>query len=393
MSTGKVASAAAVKSLLISGTYFPPQTGGISRWMHAIAEGLGPEEVCCLTGVPAENADDESSRVRVNRLPNLFAGPRWREALGRAQLALTILPRERPRVVQLGTVYDGSLGLWLRKWFRLPLVVYAHGNELLLARRDSWPRPRQCLARAARVVAASRFTAELAVEAGALPARVTVVHPGCDTEHFRPMKASEAERRRWLGEKWQSRVVLTTGNLVARKGHDVVLRGFSRVKAAIADAVYVIGGDGPYRGELERLVADRGLADSVIFTGRVSDAELPSLYSLAEVFVMPSRERREQADVEGFGIVFVEAGSCGLPVVAGRSGGIPDAIVEGETGLLVEPECEEQVAAALVRILSDHELAARLGRQGRERAVRHFRWPVVIQRIREILVAAATEGP
>lgn len=393
MSAENSAAAAAVKSLLISGTYFPPQTGGISRWMQAVAEGLGPEEVCCLTGIPAGSARAESSRVRVSRLPNLFAGPRWREALGRAQVALTILPRERPRVVQLGTVYDCSPGLWLRKWFGLPLVVYAHGNELLLARRDSWPKPRQCLALAARVIAASRFTAELAVEAGARPERVAVVHPGCDTERFRPLKAGEAERHRWLGEKWRSRVVLTTGNLVARKGHDVVLRAFSHVKDAIADAVYVVAGDGPYRGELERLVVERGLEECVIFTGRVSDADLPQLYSLAEVFVMPSRERREQADVEGFGIVFIEAGSCGLPVVAGRSGGISDAVVDGETGLLVEPESEDQVAAALVRILSDRELAARLGRQARERAERRFRWPVVIQRIREILVAAAIERP
>jgi phosphatidylinositol alpha-1,6-mannosyltransferase len=391
MSAENPTAAAAVKSLLVSATYFPPQTGGISRWMRAVAEGLGPEEVCCLTGVPADQPRTESSRVRVHRLRNVFAGPRWREALGRAQVALTILPRERPRVVQLGTVYDCSLGLWLHRWFGLPLVVYAHGNELLLARHDTWPKPRQCLVRAARVIAASSFTAGLAFEAGARAERVLVVHPGCDTEYFRPLEVGDAERRRWLGEKWQGRIILTTGNLVARKGHDTVIRAFSRVKAAIPDAVYVVAGDGPHRGELERLVADRGLRESVIFTGRVSDADLPKLYSLAEVFVMPSRERREKSDVEGFGIVFVEAGACGLPVVAGRSGGIRDAVVEGETGLLVEPESEEQVAAALLRFLSDRDLAERMGRQGRERAERLFRWPVVIQRIREILAAAATE--
>ena len=148
---------------------------------------------------------------------------------------------------------------------------------------------------------------------------------------------------------------------------------------------YVLVGYGPYREDLERAASELGIASHVLFAGKVPHEELLDYFAVSDVFVMPSHVNEAQCDVEGFGIVFLEANACGKPVVGGRSGGIPDAIVEGETGLLVDPLSPQAVADALGRLLDDPALARRLGEQGRTRALQDFAWPVVGARIRAVL--------
>jgi phosphatidylinositol alpha-1,6-mannosyltransferase len=307
-----------------------------------------------------------------------------------------IMIRERPRAVLLGTVSDGPYGRWLRRWLGLPYVVYTHGNEVLGILTEERPgAPEsfegQALRGASRVVAVSRFTAGLVQQAGVDPARIEVVNPGCDLTRFAPKPADASLRQRILGARHRHRVILTTGNLVARKGHDVVIRALARLQVDVPDVVYLIVGDGPHRGELERLAGLLGVRDRVVFAGRVPDAELPAFYILGDVFVMVSRERREESDVEGFGLVYLEAGACGKAVVGGRSGGIPEAIADGVTGLLVDPSDPDDVARALAGILNEDGLAARLGAAGRARVEREFTWAHAAHRIEAVLMAAAGE--
>jgi phosphatidyl-myo-inositol dimannoside synthase len=381
-----------MKSILISSIYFPPQVGGISRVMMSIAAAMGKNQVCCLTGVPLGKNDlPENSLTKVYRRPGAFAGSKYLQAFGWGAAISEIMIRERPQVVQLSTIYEGSIGLWLRRWLRLPFVIYAHGNEILEAIQTEWEKPRLALRRADRVLANSRFTADLVQKTGVDPKRIEIVHLGCDVDYFRPVPSRIELRQRLLGARYRDRVILTVANLVPRKGHDMVIRCLPEVRKKIREVTYLIVGNGPYLHELEALAEAVGVRDRVIFAGPVADKDLADLYALSDVFVMPSREQLDKCDAEGFGLVFLEANACAKPVVAGRSGGIPDAVADGITGLLVNPHDPKEIADAINRLLLDKELAIRMGKQGRSRVVNEFTWSKCGKRIQEILRSVISE--
>src|SRR5215470_5932428 len=196
-----------MKSLLISNHYFPPLTGGISHLMGALASALGRDRICCLT-----SRDD---------CKNLFGsdGPRiycWKRGVRNVVGALSfggtiaqIIVRERARAVLLATVGDGSVALWLNQWFKLPFVVFAHGNEILVAMRNDSSTETfiATLRRADRVLAVSQFTANLVAQAGIPPNRIEIIHPGCDTNRFRPLPPSDELKTRLLGNRAGDRVI------------------------------------------------------------------------------------------------------------------------------------------------------------------------------------------
>jgi phosphatidylinositol alpha-1,6-mannosyltransferase len=382
-----------MKSLLISSADFPPQTGGISRTMGTLASALGPHEVCCLTAVPS-NADDAEATVgvKVYRRPKAFAKSRAVQTPGFCAAIAEIMLREKPQLAQLATAYDGYMGLWMQRWLKLPFVIYAHGNEILDALGSPWPKPRLSLIKAARVLANSRFTAKLVEKAGADPARIEVVHAACDVQRFRPVSPGPRLCGELLGSGERKPVLLSVGRLVERKGHDMVIAALPQLIKSFPNVVYLIVGEGPYWPELEAISSARGVRDRVTFAGRISDDDLPEVYALSDVFVMPSRERIESGDVEGFGLVYLEANACAKPVVGGRSGGVPDAVIDGVTGLLVDPLSAQEVAIAINRVLSSPDLAARLGNQGRDRVLQEFTWPRFVDRIRRICDQVVTEA-
>ncbi len=369
-----------VRSLLISSTYFPPQVGGISEMMAAVAEHLGSTRVCCLTGV-AGPAAARPRGIAVYRRPRAFRGGRAVRAASLLAAVAEILIRERPDVLQLATAQEGYIGRRLKRSIGLPYVIWAHGNEILDAARPGSRRSREALIEADRVFANSRFTAGLLGEIGVRPDRTEVLHPGCDLEVFGPRAADPVLRRRVLGSRAGGPVIISVGNLVERKGHDQVIRALPGIAEAVPGVAYLIVGDGIHRPALESLVDAIGVRDRVIFTGRADRGALPGLIGLADVFAMPSRARIDQCDVEGFGLVFLEAAACGKPVVGGRSGGIPDALIDGQTGILVNPEDRAELAAALTRILTDPALAASLGARGRDWVSANFGWPTVVARL------------
>ena len=382
-----------MKSLLIASTYFPPQTGGISRMMEEICVALGPERVTCLTGVPAGDTDHERLQpAQVFRRPSAFANNRVMQALPLACSIGAIALRDRPRIVQLSTCDDGYVGLWLQRWLKLPFVVYAHGNEILSAIESDWEKPRLALRSAACVLANSRFTAGLLRGAGVRPEAIKIIPLGCDVEKFRPRDPDPDLRKKLLGPRAGGRVILTVGNLVERKGHDMVIRALPEICRTASEVTYLIVGDGTYRKRLEEIALEAGVRDRVVFAGKVPDEELAKCYSLCDVFAMPSRARLDARDIEGFGLVFLEANACGKAVVAGRSGGIEDAVVDGRTGLLVDPSDPRDIARAVLRLLSDDRLRGALGTQGHDRVQREYTWKIFGERVQGILVEAA-EAP
>jgi len=319
----------------------------------------------------------------VYRRPAAFSKITAVQAFNLALALSQIMLIERPQVVQLAMAYEGFIGLWLRR-LGLPFVIYAHGNEILDALDASeWQTPLRALRRADCVLANSRFTLDLVHKAGVDPKRAVIVHPGCDVDRFRPLQPDETFRQRMLGPRWKDRILLTIG-LDSRKGHDMVIRALPSLLQTVPDVTYVIVGAGA-QTNLDHLARELKVRDRVIFTGLVSEEDMAAIYALCDLFVMPSREILAQHSVEGFGLVFLEANACGKPVVAGRSGGVTDAVVHGVTGLLVNPDHPEDIANTARILLTNRELARQLGEQGRSRVLNEFTWDSVGRRVQDIL--------
>ncbi len=380
----------AAKSLLISSTYFPPQVGGISALMRGAASALGPDEVSCVTGVKAAPRRLPESGVRVYRRPGIFLGNKVAQSLCVGAVLAELAVRERPRLLQVATVYDGLPALMMSRVTGWPIVVWAHGNEILSLRDESYSRPGQALRTAARVIANSRFTRQLLLDAGVREERIRIFHPRCDATTFTP--GDPAAARASLGIAAEGLVILSVGGLVERKGHDMVLQALPALLGEFPTLQYLIVGDGPHRPTLEARAHRFGVMDRVRFEGRVPQEQLPDYYRASDVVALVSRHRDAEHDVEGFGIVFLEAAATGRPSVAGRSGGIEDAVVEGETGFLVDPASVEDTAAAIGRLLRDRDLAMRMGEAGRRRVVAGFTWEGGVRELRDILGEAVGGG-
>jgi phosphatidylinositol alpha-1,6-mannosyltransferase len=242
------------------------------------------------------------------------------------------------------------------------------------------------------LVVNSDFTRRQYIERGVRSdQRFLKINPGVDISLFRPDAGDPAAVRRTYGLGGRP-TLLSVARLVEWKGQDTVLRALPQLLSEVPDAKYLIVGDGPFRSDLERLVRELGLEEHVAFAGHVPEQELPSYYRAGDVLVVPSREFVEHAPVEGFGIVYVEAGACGVPVVGGRSGGTEESIEQGVTGYRVDHDDPSAVAEVTARLLRDRALAERIGKAGRERAVERFDWAHQAERLRGFLEDVVGEG-
>jgi phosphatidylinositol alpha-1,6-mannosyltransferase len=196
-----------------------------------------------------------------------------------------------------------------------------------------------------------------------------LAHPGTDPEAFRPVDAGFLRARYGFGD---APVIVSLGRMVARKNLGMLIESLPAVRAAVPGARLLLGGTGPEREALIARARALGLSESVLFPGRVADDEMAAHYCLGNVFALASLESPK--DVEGFGIVYLEAGACEVPVVGGRAGGVPDAIADGETGVLVDPQSRQELEKALISILRDPEKGKSMGRAGRARVLKSFTW-------------------
>ena len=210
------------------------------------------------------------------------------------------------------------------------------------------------------------------------------IAPGIDTAHFIP-QPDAMQKRKELGLQ-DKKMIISVGRLVHRKGQDNLIQAMPAVMKKIPNAHLLLVGEGPYRKHLEKLVTKSSLEQNVTFAGRIMYDRLPSFLSAADLFAMPSRSRFFGLEVEGLGIVYLEASACGIPVVAGNSGGAPDAVLEGVTGLCVDGTNIEQITAAIVEICSDAERASHMGAAGRNWIVDQWRWDIWSEEFNALLV-------
>jgi phosphatidylinositol alpha-1,6-mannosyltransferase len=208
------------------------------------------------------------------------------------------------------------------------------------------------------------------------------IAPGIDTEHFSPQDSTQLRQELGLNGK---KVIVSVGRLVHRKGQDVLIEAMPRIMAEVPSAHILMIGEGPYRSYLESRAKALGIQDRVTFIGRIQYVDLPRYICVGDLFVMPSRSRLAGLEVEGLGIVYLEASSCGLPVIAGNSGGAPDAVLEGETGLVVDGTQKIEVAAAVIELLLDADRSKAMGVHGRQWIIQEWRWDLWATRFATLL--------
>ena len=385
---------------------FPPIGGGIARWMGELARRYPERSLVVSTGAEeGSEGADALLPVTVDRLG--VPARRLRTVTGLVRWSLRTEKLAREHGVEF--TWCGNLrpaaypARWLRRRREIPYGIILHGGDLLTlqaqAARSGRKRRvgRQLLGDAGILVTNSGYTRELALrtlaglDLGVDPGRVVVVPLGTDPSRFRPDVDPGLARAHFGLE--EGRWLLTVARLTPHKGIDLALRAFARVAGDFPDLRYAIAGQGEDRDRLQRLAGELGVAERVRWLGPVTDELLPSLYRNATIYLGLSR--REGVDVEGFGISLVEASGSGVPVIGGRSGGIPDAVREGETGLLVSPTDVEEAVTAIAALLEDTAIAHRLATGGRTAVEQFYNWARVAKDLRRLgdEVTAASRVP
>ena len=355
--------------LLVLTPDFPPARGGIQVLSHRLATAMAGFETRVVAadspGAAEFDAEGELTVRRV-RADRRLGGGRNIPLNG---FAVAEAARFRPQATLSVHIVTSPAAAMINRTLGAPTVQYFHAKEV-----GAKPRLAKFAAdRASAAVAVSSYTAGLIEATGSRP-DIRLIPPGVDL----------AEQTEPIPEERPT--LLTIARLEDRyKGHDVILRALPLIRAAVPDVQWIVIGDGPLRDGLENLAAANGVSDTVRFLGAVSDEERNGWLRRAHALVMPSRLPDGDFAGEGFGIVYLEAGIYGKPVLAGNVGGALDSVADGESGLLVDPTDHCAVAAAATRLLTDRELAERLGGQAAERA-RGFSWPKIGGRVEALLL-------
>ena len=364
---------------------FPPRVGGIESFVLAMVARMPAGSVVVHTArQPGDAAFDAGLAFPVVRDPSRIMLPT--PSVTRRSVGIA-------RDMGCTSVWFGAaapLGLMAAELRRRAgvrrTVATTHGHEVWWART---PGTRALLRRIGEtndvLTYLGQFTRGRVARAlsPAAAARMVQLTPGVDTAAFHPGVDGTPVRERY-GLSGRP-VVVCVSRLVQRKGQDMLIRSLPLIQRDVPDAAVLIVGDGPQRSSLESLAVSLGVEGDVVFAGAHPWADLPPFFAAGDVFCMPTRTRRAGFEVEGLGIVYLEASATGLPVVAGSSGGAPDAVLEGATGYVVDGRSAGEIAARVAQLFNDRDLAARLGEAGRRRVEQDWRWDELSDRLRTLL--------
>ena len=363
---------------------FPPKVGGIQNYLWELWRRLPPDDVIVhTTPHPGASAFDEQQPFTVvrSREPWLLPGPhlarRVRRLAEHYDVDLVVIDPALPA---------GLVGRRLDH----PYAVIVHGAETAIPGRLPGTRQllRGVLGAAAGVIAAGGYAALECERALGRPLRTFVVPPGVDVDRFGPATDADRDRtRRSLGLQPDAPTVVSVSRLVPRKGMDTLVRAAALLSKERPDLQVAIAGSGRDRRRLARLAAR--LEAPARLLGRIDDDQVAALHGCADVFAMLCRTRWRGLEQEGFGIVFLEAAAAGVPQVAGRSGGAHEAVVHGETGIVLDPATPEDAAAAIGALLDDRDRRREMGAAARRRAEASFSYDVLAERLRRALAEMA----
>jgi phosphatidylinositol alpha-1,6-mannosyltransferase len=385
--------------ILVLTEHFVPLKGGSITWMLNTYSRFDPREVMVVAS-PQEGDTyvDQGLPFRVVRMPMLMSDwdPTVPASLVRYVRIMWHVYRQcrvhRLQQAHCTKVFPEGLVAWmLHRCSGLPYLLYAHGEEILTAltsRKLAWLLPR-IYRGAAAIIANSHHTKTLLQDLGVDASRIHVIHPGVHVQSFyaSPEAAQRIRQKHHLGA---APVLLTVGRMQRRKGQDRVIQALPRIRQSLPQVKYVMVGTGEELALLTALAHELDVQDSVVFAGSVPDQELAAYYAACDVFIMANRQI--DSDIEGFGIVYLEAGAAGKPVIGGKSGGTDDAIVDGVTGIRVDGNSSVEIANAVIDLLSAPGRAKTMGLLGRQRVESEFAWDAIVARTRQITTMIAAES-
>lgn len=376
-----------MKKILFVTNDFGPRAGGIESFIMGLVERLPKDSVTVFTSSQGDTSAYDAKwkvdgvEVIRDRTKMLLPTPRIAWAIR------SIVKKTEPSVACFGAAAPlALLAPTLRKAGVQRIVSLTHGHEVWWAKVFPFSL---AIRRVGNTVDALTYLGDFTkrnISRSLSPkAQKAMVHlaPGIDTSHFVPLEAP-SELREELGLTHKS-VIVSVGRLVPRKGQDRLIEALPLISKSIANVHLLLVGEGSYRKSLEKMVAKRELGRNVTFVGRVNYAKLPAYFQCGDIFAMPSRSRLAGLEVEGLGIVYLEAGACGLPVIAGNSGGAPDAVVDGVTGIVVDGTNANEIAAAIVRVLSDPAKAKAMGEKGNEWVRSGWSWKIWSDKFAQLL--------
>ena len=364
---------------------FPPRPGGIQSYLYSFTSRLPAEPL--VVYAPSWRDDshvrfDAQQPFEVVRHPGTLMLPTHEVA----KRARELLRHHGSEVVWFGAAAPlALLATTLRRAGADRVLASTHGHEVGWSMLPAARSALRCIGERTDVVTyVSRYTRGRFAAAFGPHAALEHLPSGVDVAAFHPDATAKAQLRARYG-LGQRPVVVCVSRMVPRKGQDMLIRALPRIQRHAPGAALVLVGGGPYGNTLRTLAARVGVAEDVVFTGGVAAEELAAHHCLGDVFAMPCRTRGAGLDVEGLGIVYLEASASGLPVVAGRSGGAPETVRDGETGTVVDGTCVEEIADAVGTLLADPERAARMGAAGRAWVSEHWRWDRLSQRLEHLL--------
>lgn len=364
------------KSLFIVND-FPPILGGQATYFYSLWKNLPCQKIVVLAPkVSGCERFDKKQNFEIIRKKYLFSIPflgRILKIILPLLFSLIIIQKRKVNIIHCGHVLStGIIGLILKFTVKKPYIVYTFAADILEFQKYKLIDRLMLiiLKNAYKIISISDFTKRKLIERGIESKKIVKISPCIDLAKFNPDISPEGIIKKY--DLQDKKAILTIARLVKRKGHDFVIKAFPKVLEKAPNAVYLIVGDGPYLNELKKIVRNLRLENEVIFAGSVSNEKTAEYYNACDVFIMANREIKERGDIEGFGIVFLEANACGKPVIGGRSGGAVEAIVDGETGLLLDSENALEIADNLINLLINPEYAKALGKRGRLRIERKF---------------------
>ena len=366
---------------------FGPRAGGIETFVIGLIERRPFGQTIVYTS--AQNGSEEYDQVWKSefgvtvirdRAKILLPTPRVARNLSR------IIKESNIQVAAFGSAAPlGLLATSMKKAGVRKTVALTHGHEVWWAKVFPFSLAMRRIGTSVDLLTflgeftQSAISRALSKTAGQ---RMVKIAPGIDVDRFAPQDASQLRRDLKLETK---RVIVSVGRLVHRKGQDRLIEAMPEILKSVPDAHVLMVGQGPYLSHLKKLVTEHNLNENVSFIGRIQYAQLPQYICAGDIFVMPSRTRFFGLEVEGLGIVYLEASACGLPVIAGSSGGAPDAVLNGVTGFVVDGQDKHEIAVAAIRLLSDLEQAKIMGAAGREWIVENWRWEIWSERFNSLL--------
>ena len=368
------------KILLITND-FGPRAGGIETFVMGLLERMDFGSTIVYTSHQDDATDHDATLQREHGVAIvrdksriLLPTPRVITSISR------IIEAEEVTHLWFGAAAPLALmsPILKRKKPGLKAFALTHGHEVWWAKIPPFSYLIRIMARSLDVIGyLTRYTKEEISKAVAKRDRHKLIQiaPGIDTYHFAPIDdaAKKSALRAQLGLE-EKQVIISVGRLVHRKGQDRLVQALARLREEFPRVHLLLVGEGPHRARLESLATRLGVRDSITFLGRLQLEQLPLYLSISDIFAMPSRDRLAGLEVEGLGIVYLEASSCALPVIVGRSGGAPDALIDGETGLLVDGDDVDSITNACAQLLREPSLARSMGAKGRGWVISHWSW-------------------